>query len=100
MKKNAIFKIINSENIEESEKAYCLKYNFDVVKNVLENNPSKEDIENVLKANQLRPFTDYKKGFEKLIENETDNEVIKKYQNAIKDINEKGRSGNKKYLED
>lgn len=98
--KNAIFKIINSENIEESEKVYCLKYNFDVVKNVLENNPSKEDIENVLKANQLRPFTDYKKGFDKLIENETDNEVIKKYQKAIKEINEKGRSGNKKYLED
>ncbi|WXR62860.1 hypothetical protein WG909_06530 [Peptostreptococcaceae bacterium AGR-M142] len=98
--KNAIFKIINSENIEESEKVYCLKYNFDVIKNVIENNPSKEDIENVLKANELRPFTDYKKGFDKLIENETDNEVIKKYQKAIKEINEKGRSGNKKYLED
>lgn len=52
----ALYEIIENKNVDDAIKKFCIGQNYKVIINVLENNPSKEDIEMAIKAMTLMPI--------------------------------------------
>ncbi|MCM3134874.1 hypothetical protein M3629_19015 [Paenibacillus polysaccharolyticus] len=94
---NAITQIINSDLIEKELKAFAIDQNFIVLKEMLTENPTKEDIEIVVSALEILPITDLVEPLTELIPHIGDVELKKRIDKVIVLAKEEGISANHKW---
>lgn len=68
----ALYEIIKNEKVDDAMKKFCIMQNYQVIINVLENNPSKEDIGMAIEAMTLIPIDKTVYVLENVVKNSKD----------------------------
>jgi hypothetical protein len=96
---NSIKTLLNNKNIDREVKVFAIDQNYMVLENILNSNPTTEDIYMVIDAMNKLPIKDLKDEFENLLNEVSDEELIKEINNVITLIEKEGIDANKKWLD-
>lgn len=100
MSKEAIKSIIKNETINKEHKVLAVDQNFFALKEILNNNPSKEDIEIVVEAMELLPITDLVEDLEKVIDDVSDADLQQRALKVLEYMKLSGIKANQKWLDE
>jgi hypothetical protein len=98
MSENGIFTILDS-HIELQSKSYAVDQNYSVLKDVLANDPSEQEIKLVLKAMKIYPIRDLIEELEAAIVEVSDPELKAEAKIVLEDMKENGHAANLKWTD-
>lgn len=92
--KEAILTILKQSNVDRELIVYAIDQNFDVLNEILLNNPSLEEIELIINAMEMHPITDLYDSLNTVISTVEDDNLRERGEKALTHIKEEGTKGN------
>ncbi|MFN7253431.1 MAG: hypothetical protein ACK4M9_22060 [Anaerobacillus sp.] len=99
MSENGIFTILDS-HLELQSKSYAVDQNYSVLKDVLVNDPSEQQLRLVLKAMKIYPIRDLVEDLEAAIVEVSDLELTEEAEIVLENMKENGQAANLKWTTD
>lgn len=98
--REAISMIINSDVIDKQLKPYAINQNFNILQEILTNDPTEDEIKLVVKAMELHPIIEVVEQLESLIPTVSDEELKQRIDSVITFAKKEGVKGNNKWILD
>jgi len=97
--KNALKTILKSEFIDRELKVFAVDQNFMTLKRILENHPTREELNLVIQAMDILPITDLAEPLKHIAGKVKELDFKKKIEETIANIEKNGIKGNEKWLD-
>jgi hypothetical protein len=96
---NAILTILSQDNIDQELIVYAIGQNFFVLNDILNSNPTENQITLVIKAMEINPLTDLYDSLNKIVPTIQNNDLRKRGEQSLVNIKENGEKANHKWLD-